>query len=148
MKPTEIIKQINKLAKEHNYKRLPSALSKQMRAIYYNSIKELQLPPKGEPLYTLQGTLIATSYDRIVVGDYGAYIEFSAKHIPKHSLVVPADQKYRLRKPYIDTVKYLWFTTKDCSNCKIYGQLRGVTYADYKPGKFYISPYEIRTTPF
>lgn len=46
---------------------------------------------------------------------------------------------------YSERVKYQWFTARDRSDCKLYFQQKGVTYADYKPNKWYISPFEICT---
>lgn len=53
-------------------------------------------------------------------------------------------QEYRFTEKYKNNVKYMWLTTKDSSACKLYDQQRTVTYADYKAGYFYVSPFEVK----
>lgn len=111
----------------------------------------------GDPrreFFSLEDTLIATGYTRIVYGDHGPYIEFelsnfNCKLISRFNNECPPDAYYE------------WMTISDNSNIKIYRQLKDVKnlpnppspgyrgnriegYADYIPGKYYISPYEIR----
>ena len=40
-------------------------------------------------------------------------------------------------------MKYVWLTVNDRSGIKIYHQKRGVSYADYKPNKYYVSVHEV-----
>lgn len=100
----------------------------------------------GEPsraLYTLTGAKIATGYRRIVIGDYGAFVEVVAEQIVRDALCVKKGQEYRYKdERFAEHVKYLWLTAKDASDCKIYLQKKTVDYADYVPGMYYISPYE------
>ena len=96
------------------------------------------------PLRTLDGTLFATGYQRIVIGDYGAFVEIDPKQICKDVLKCKQGQEYRIHEErFAKHVKYFWLTTKDQSDCKIYYQKKAVAYADYKPGMFYVTPYEI-----
>ena len=86
-------------------------------------------------LYTLNGTQICNGYDRIVIGDYGAFIEFSQEHIAS-KFVIKKGQEYRVNdKKYKNNVKYIWLTINDKSDIKIYFQKKKVSYADYKPKK-------------
>ena len=95
-------------------------------------------------LFTLDGSLVCKGYERIVIGDYGAFIEISPEQICKDSLCCKRGQEYRFSDVrFADNVKYLWLTAKDKSDCKIYLQKKKVSYADYKPGLYYISPYEL-----
>ena len=95
-------------------------------------------------LYTLDGTLLCKGYERIVIGDYGAFIEISPERISKNSLRCKPGQEYRISdERFASNVKYLWLTALDESDCKIYFQKKKVKYADYVPGMFYISPYEV-----
>lgn len=96
------------------------------------------------PLYTLDDTLVCTGYERIVIGDYGAFIEISPEQIRKETLRCKPGQEFRQNDPrFSKNVKYLWLTAKDLSGCKIYFQRKRVDYADYIPGMYYISPYEV-----
>lgn len=96
------------------------------------------------PLFSLDGTQISSGYNRIVIGDYGAFVEISSENIIKDNIFCKPGQEWRNSdESFAQNIKYLWLTTKDNSNCKIYFQKKKVTYADYIPGMYYISPYEI-----
>jgi hypothetical protein len=88
-------------------------------------------------LYTKSGTHIATGYKRVVIGDYGAYIEFDPDQIIHRNI----ENKFRgePKRP----VKYIWKVSKDAARIKIYEQKATVSYADYKPKMFYISPFDL-----
>ena len=86
---------------------------------------------------TLSGCLIAKSYQRIVIGDRGPYVEFSDSDLILSELYIPEDQRYRLGN---DKVFYDEWRTKDVSNVKVYNQKNTVDYADYRIGKWYINP--------
>lgn len=136
-------------------------------AIYQNRIRdknkvesELGLKEFGDnttEFFTTKFTKIFVSYDRIVYGDHGPYVEFSPEHlvgnvVNKFSTPTPKDAYYE------------WKTVRDGSDVKIYWQLKDVKnlknapkgghrgnrkegYADYKPGKFYVSPWELFFKP-
>lgn len=100
--------------------------------------------PQNIALYTLDDTLLCSGYTRIVIGDYGAFIEISPSQINADAIKCKPGQEFRERDPrFSENVKYLWLTSKDQSNCKIYLQRKPVAYADYIPGMYYISPYEV-----
>lgn len=132
----KVISFIEKIAKEYGYKPLPEEKSRLARDWYKKHLPDLEF---AEPIYTSSGKLIATCFERIVIGDYGAYIEFSKEHIML-DLVIKKGQEFRHNDNFKG--KYLWYTSED-DDCKIYFQLRKVAYADYKPGMYYISPYEV-----
>lgn len=139
-----VLKQIEGLTKQFKYAKLPELLSKKFREIYKNDIpKGLKIEGDDKCLYSKQGVLICKGYKRIVIGDYGAYIEFTKEQANEIHYKIEKGQEYRLREPYINNIKYIWLTTRDTSKTKIYAQLRTVTYADYKPNHYYISPYEV-----
>ena len=132
------------LAKKYKYKPLPKDLSEKYRKWYVANIPSfLKLNGDDRPLFTLKGTILCPGYDRIVVGDYGAFIEYS-ETCPSAPYIIAPGQEYRVNDPrYSNTVKYVWLTAKDDSGVKIYKQNRGVSYADYKPGKYYVSVHEV-----
>ena len=89
------------------------------------------------------GTVVCSGYTRIVVGDYGAFIEFDEEQANIDKYIIAPGQEYRVDNPrYSKNVKYIWMTIPDGSNIKIYKQKKKVAYADYKSGMFYISPHE------
>jgi hypothetical protein len=135
------------LAKEFKYQ--PIGIS-----IFYGDVRETfkaALPDwckvEGDPnarLYTLDGTLIGYGYKRVVIGDYGAFIEISPGQIVPWHIKCKEGQEYRINDPrFAANIKYQWLTARDHSNCKIYKQIKTVEYADYLPEMYYISPYEL-----
>lgn len=132
------------LSKKYKYKNLPGDLSEKYRDFFCENIPEfLSKSGSKDTLYTLSGSPICDGYDRIVVGDYGAFIEFS-RSVFSDSFIVQPGQEYRIDdERYSKNVKYIWLTTNDGSDIKIYFQKKGVTYADYKPGRYYVSVHEV-----
>lgn len=86
-------------------------------------------------------TVIATGYERVVIGQRGPYVEFTKKQILEKGLYIPTKQLYRLSDP---KVYYIEFRTIQ-GNAKVYYQMRTVAYADYKIEHFYISPNDLET---
>jgi hypothetical protein len=142
-----IIDMQNQLSKFYNYHKLGDQLSSEVRKKYIDNLPEcLNLNGnKNFKLYSIEETLISNGYNRIVIGDYGAFIEFDRNQVILDNIIIPNSQKYRIEdKKYKKNVKYIWLTAKDTSNIKIYQQIKKVSYADYKIGMFYVSPYEIK----
>lgn len=133
----------NELSNKYQYKKLPEKLSSIAQNIYTETIPNFLLTVANtRPLYTINGSLICNGYDRIVIGDYGAYIEFSSEQANKDLFVIAAGQEYRIDNLRYANVKYAWLTINDGSQIKIYYQKNTVSYADYKPQYYYISVYE------
>lgn len=133
----------NELSNKYKYKKLSNKLSNIARNIYADTIPAFLLSfDKTKSLYTLNGSLICNGYDRIVIGDYGAYIEFSSEQANKDLFTIAAGQEYRIDNLRYANVKYAWLTINDGSQIKIYYQKNTVSYADYKPQYYYISVYE------
>ena len=126
------------LAEQYKYKPLPKEVSKEVRAMYKNNIPSSLSIQGGGALYTSCGTLITNNYNRIVIGDYGAFIEFNNPNYDK--LITAPGQLYHNK---MNNRKYDWLTINDQSDIKIYYQKHSVTYADYIPGKYYVSVYEV-----
>ena len=141
-----------RLAEENHYKPITQI---SLEYVYVREKYRNALPDwcdiNGVPdqsLYTFEGTKISTGYTRIVIGDYGAFVEIPPEQILQENLVVKKGQEFRLNNlQYKDRVKYHWLTAKDNSDCKVYFQQKPVAYADYIPGMYYISPYECTLVP-
>lgn len=136
-----------KLAEKYGYYPLSEELSQKYRQFYIDNIPaQFDVNGSTDKLYTQNGTLISDGYKRIVVGDYGAFIEFDKTQAIEENYEIAPGQEYRVYDPkYSKNVKYVWLTIDDNSNIKIYKQKRKVSYADYKRGMFYISPHECTT---
>lgn len=132
------------LAKKYGYAKLAPDLSRKYRDFFTENIPDfLDINGSNKQLTTINGTPICNGYDRIVVGDYGAFVEFSKKAIASDFVIQPG-QEYRVNdEKYKRNVKYIWLTIRDGSGVKIYQQKRKVTYADYKARKYYVSVHEV-----
>lgn len=133
------------LAKQFHYQKLDAEFSSQVREYYKLNIPQfLKIEGSRQPLFSKNGSQIAKGYDRIVIGDYGAFIEFSKSDAMKFDYIVESGQEYRMIDPkYKNNVKYDWYTMDDGSHVKIYHQKKRVTYADYQVGKYYVSVHEV-----
>ena len=133
----------SKLAEKYKYKKLPDDLSQKYRQFFKDNIPDfLNVCGCNSPLYTCNGTKLCDSYDRIVIGDYGAFVEFSAPSV-ETEFIIQHGQEYRINdERYSKNVKYLWLTVGDSSQVKIYKQIKTVIYADYRPDKYYVSVHE------
>lgn len=133
------------LSKQYHYKPLSKELSNKYRNFFKENIPSfLKIEGDNKPLYTLKGSKICNGYKRIVIGDYGAFIEFTDEQGEIENFIVAPGQEYRLNQERYRNIKYLWYTIFDFSNIKIYYQKNSVPYADYKPGYFYISVHEVK----
>lgn len=83
------------------------------------------------PICTKAGIPVADSFTRIVHGGRGAYVEFD----DVKNVFIPDKEQWRLRS---DRAFYVEHRTFD--GVKVYHQKKPVDYADYKVGKWYISP--------
>lgn len=128
-----------KLIEKYKYKKLPDNLSSIYREYFKNNIPScLCIDGGNDILYTYSGTAICSNYDRIVIGDYGAFVEFSEPYVGTE-FVIESGQEYRINnEKYRKNVKYICLTVDDGSGIRIRYQKRPVLYADYLPGKYYV----------
>jgi hypothetical protein len=88
---------------------------------------------KGKkPIKTLSGLVIASDFTRVVLGNRGAYVEFGTEHINLDVMNIKAARHYF----------YTEYATTD--GIKVYYQIHKVSYADYIPGMWYISPIHLQ----
>ena len=143
---SEAIKEmINRLTKQYNYKKLPDNISLNVRQIYNENLPDFFRFEKNNKysLSDVRGNKIANKWNRIVIGDYGAFVEINDEDIIRDNIEIMPGEEYRVYDDkYKDSVKYQWYTVKGQPFPKLYYQQREVTYADYKAGKWYISPFD------
>jgi hypothetical protein len=91
------------------------------------------------------GTVVAYGYLRVVLGGRGPYVEMADRHIEKGNLHVPEKAAWRLdnRRAY-----YHEYRTDDAAYTKVYRQLIPVDYADYIPGMWYVSPFDLTSDKY
>lgn len=94
-------------------------------------------------LYSKSGERLATSYARIVIGGRGPYVEFLPTTIDWFNFQIPTDLIWKIESDSVDYVEYR--SNKD--HVKLYLQKREVSYATYKIGFVYISPFELYFDP-
>jgi hypothetical protein len=151
------------------YQPLPPELSKLAREYYLTEANWLGFREEGKegnlrvrnPMKEcslagpfLQGVLIATGYRRLVVGDYGAYVEMLPEQVKLENLREKwpklENEKHNLRQKTPGhsrhKMKYIWMIPVDGPEIKVYAQQGRVQYADYLPGMYYVSPYDVRPT--
>lgn len=135
---------IDEVIAKYKYKPLSAELSTQQRALYLAELpKEFDI--NGDlncQVYDSFYHLIAYGYSRVVIGDYGAYVEIPLDKMILTDIIVKPGEEYRFEPEY-SNVKYHWYCLKNNQDIKIYYQKHTVKYADYKPEMFYISPYEL-----
>lgn len=132
------------LVQKYNYKPLPKDLSAVQRFYYLVNLPSY-FRVEGDlncDLYDRQYHLVAHGYSRVVIGDYGAYIEIPLEKMVLENLIVKPGQEYRF-EPRYSNVKYHWYCLKENQDIKIYYQKHPVKYADYKPEMFYIAPDDL-----
>ncbi|MHA2066923.1 MAG: hypothetical protein ACXABY_21345 [Candidatus Thorarchaeota archaeon] len=110
---------------------------------YYKS--KIHVPLDGmkqTAIFHPEGAMIAWGYERIVVGDYGAYLEIS----PEDMILDNICQRWKGEPKR--AVKYIWMQLRRLPrsghNIKIYHQQATVRYADYKPGMYYVSVDDVQ----
>lgn len=139
------------LADKYSYQPLPESIKWKYRELY---VKQLPAPFfdclftgfSGYPLFSKAGNCIAKGFHRVVIGDYGAFVEISPDDIFADALAMRKGTEKRMQ---FENAKYIWLcptshTGKQDTACKIYHQKRKVTYADYQPGMYYVSPYDLQ----
>ena len=103
-----------KLANKYHYQKLSDDLSKKYRNFFLENIPIfLDINGSDNPLYTITGSIICKKYDRIVIGNYGAFVEFS-KEDTCDNFCIKEGQEYRIYdSKYSKNVKYVWYTIND-----------------------------------
>ena len=92
-----------------------------------------------QEIHLLGGTPFAKGYNRIVHGQRGDYVEFE-----KEQIIPELCHFFGHLPPEDRDVYYWWLYPEGHRETKVYFQRRTVKYADYKVGKYYVSPYLLK----
>lgn len=89
-----------------------------------------------QDIFLNDGTLFAKEFNRVVHGKRGDYVEFE-----KTQILLPLVLKFGndITKDNLD-IYYWWLHPITHPSVKVYLQRKTVKYADYKIGKYYVSP--------
>lgn len=105
---------------------------------------KLKLPISGTiqkiVFHSEKGCPLAYSYNRIVIGGRGPYVEFLKDQIIWENFYIPNSELFRINS---SSVYYNEYRSIDGAYVKLYEQKQLVKYADYKIGMYYISPYNL-----
>ena len=121
------------------YKPLEKEDSDLVRQFYREHLTLLEIGSVDKKIINSCGTIIAVGYTRVVIGDYGAYVEFDKSQVQVNN--IQSKWPGKPNRP----VKYIWLETKDKLKTKVYYQQGTVGYADYKIGMFYVDLNDIIT---
>lgn len=149
---------ISRLVEKHKYKPLPPGESEYVRKQFKDALPPFlkdKIDGSDIKLYTSRvcqlcgtGSLVCNGFKRIVIGDYGAYVEFSEEEAAETFCTIRG-QEWRSEEKYKNS-KYEALTPYSFKHLRlengaplIYKQKHTVGYADYKVGKYYISVYDV-----
>lgn len=106
-------------------------------------IERLSIPITGKdiPLFTKSKLPISIAYNRIVIGDRGPYVEFTKEQLITNNITILEEESWRISNTNVYYVMHISLDSK----LSIYEQKKKVKYADYIPGLYYISPFDLYT---
>ena len=130
MRPETYIAQ--SLSVYFNGKSLPRDLSEFVRKLYKKGVPNFV---KGKPFYTTAGLEVASNFNKVVVTDFGAYVELDTGHINLENIIASKqkDGKQHLHKLYVD---------RD-GTAKFYYQLNPQSPSEFTGGNIYVSVYDV-----
>ena len=95
----------------------------------------------NEAIFLSNGTLFAKTYERVVHGGRGDYVELKGEQIIPKLFEKFNGRLFNEEQCNKDVdFYYYWLNPETDKDTKVYYQLRTVKYADYKIGYYYISP--------
>lgn len=110
-----------------------AGLKRQHRALLGNA----SLSPRS---MALNGTPFLTTFNRVVIGAHGPYVEFTTGQCLL-ALETKKSQEWRMSGKY--RVKYFWMNPVGFPLTKVYKQVGVVAYADYVIGAYYVDFYAL-----
>ena len=121
---------------EYFYKPLDRRRSRVIRQWYTEQLPSWCQCEGGAETLSTSGVVVANGYTRVVIGDYGAFVEFTLDQASEETKAAAARST--------GGRKYNWLTV---GHAKVYYQLATVAYADYKPNHLYIDPSLVTPCP-
>jgi len=110
--------------------------------------EKFAIPVDGDPeikFYTPEKLHLATGYIRIVIGGRGPYVEFAPEQINYDNIYIPDHARHKIDN---NLSYYHEYRSNDACFVKLYQQKLRVSYADYKAGMWYVSPFSLITDEF
>jgi hypothetical protein len=129
------------ITEKFKYRPLPKYIKNTAYELYNANLNDFDTERQA----TINGVLFCNKFNRVVVGDYGAFLEIDESDLLVE-LIIPESQKWRYDIEYLKrrelNIKYRWLEYK---GLKVYHQVATVKYADYLPNMFYISVLDFDT---
>jgi hypothetical protein len=98
-------------------------------------IEEIINLETGNGIYTRDGTLISTRYERILKNNKFSYFEISDEFMNLSGFHIPKIELFRFTDPFVYRIKFI---SNDESMTECYYQTKMVNYIDFKLGFFYV----------
>lgn len=98
-------------------------------------IEEIINLETGNGIYTRDGTLISTRYERILKNNKFSYFEISDEFMNLSEFHIPKLELFRFTDPFVYRIKFI---SNDASMTECYYQTKMVNYIDFKLGFFYV----------
>lgn len=133
----EVVRERQQKGHPQFYRPLVKEASQLVKGFYRRRLSIPEHNAEDVILKNDSGTVVATGYRRVVIGDYGAFVEVTPAQISKENI------SPRFQGEQSTSASYIWHQTNDVSKTKIYLQQHTVQYADYIPGMYYISPEDV-----
>ena len=134
-----------KLAQKYGYKPLPKDLSEKYRQFYIDNLPDCFIIDGSDTvLCTKTGTVVCNGYTRIVVGDYGAFIEFDKDYLRElFEQGRTSDKKHRYQPEVIKGYQKAVASLKRAINVEMLYRLNSLNYEVLKGDKKGISSVRI-----
>ncbi len=131
------------LVEVYKYKAIPQNYRDEVHNFYKDNLPpNFRLEGDTAPLFSSSGLKLCEGYNRIVIGDYGAFVEVAPNNIINENIRIHPGQEYRDFNPRYNHTVFSLLTPDDDSGIKICFQKKEVEHGDFKPGCYYISPYD------
>ena len=98
---------------------------------------------KSAPLFDVNGTKVCDKYSRVVISDFGAFIEFSYDDICEKNIMIMPGEEYRVAPENQDKVSSYLLTTNSDAKCQIGLRVKDGTGSGFRQGFCYVSVYEV-----
>jgi hypothetical protein len=106
----------------------------------FSNAGENGYPVGNQPVMLKDGTVIGRGYSRVIHGEAGDYVELLPEHVDRNSF---SSKFGDINRPLPAKSYYRWLEAGP-NKTKIYEQVKGVKYADYKPGRYYVDPKDLQ----
>lgn len=135
---------INDFNERYHGRALPQDESLYLRELVYPKAVPSWLQYEGDesqPLFTKVGTPFCSGYSRVIISDYGPYIEIPQSLIDKS--IVKRDLATETNIDMGTSSTRVWFYASDNSRMPLFMQAKTTNLGDFIPEYFYVVPSDV-----